>query len=301
MAKHANTSLYAPGYWPSWLGVALFWLIGQLPWGLLLALGRGLGWLAWYLLRRRRRVAETNIRLCFPELDATRQQALAQASVVSAGEALTEMAGSYFNRRIQLSKRLEIVGREKVDAVLASGQGIILLGMHFNSIDVCSRLLGGFLEFNAVYRPNDNQVMDAVINRGRGHNIHNIPREDLKQMVRRLRAGEVVWYAPDQDYGTAHAVFVPFFGQPAATITATARLAQMGRAKVISCANYRLRGGRYQIVFGDPLEGFPSGDETADAARINRVIEAAVREHPEQYLWVHRRFKHQPDGKKLYR
>lgn len=298
MAKHTDKPLYAPSFWPTWLGVSVFWLLGQLPWNLLLALGRGTGHLAWFLLKRRRHIAETNIRLCFPELSRERQQALARANIVSTGEALLEMAGSYFNRRVNLGKRLEIIGRERVDAVLAQGQGVILLGMHFNSIDVGSRLLGEVMDFNAVYRPNDNPVMDWVINHGRGQNIHNIPRHDLRQMVRRLKKGEVVWYAPDQDYGTEHAAFVPFFGQPAATITTTSRLARMGNARVIPCAHYRFKGGRYQIIFGEPLDNFPSDDEVADTARINRTIEAAVREHPEQYLWVHRRFKHQPDGRK---
>ena len=125
--------------------------------------------------------------------------------------------------------------------------------------------------------------------------------DDIRQTVRLLRQGEVVWYAPDQDYGTAHAVFVPFFGIPAATITATSRIAKMGKAAVIPCAHYRLPGGRYEIEFGAPLDGFPSGDEEADTARINQTIEHYVRKHPEQYLWVHKRFKHQPPGQaKLY-
>ena len=298
MAKHTGKPLYAPSLWPSWLGVGVFWLIGQLPWNWLLALGRGIGHAGWHLLKRRRHIAETNIRLCFPELSPERQQALAKASVVSTGEALLEMAGTYFNQRIDLGKRLDVVGREPIDAALAQGKGVILLGMHFNSIDVGSRLLGKLLDFNAVYRPNDNPVMDWLINRGRGRNIHNIPRTDLRQMVRCLRQGEVVWYAPDQDYGTDLAAFVPFFGQTACTITTTSRLARMGKAIVVPCAHYRFKGGYYRIEFGAPLDGFPSDDEVADTARINRTIEAAVREHPEQYLWVHRRFKHQPDGRK---
>jgi KDO2-lipid IV(A) lauroyltransferase len=290
--------LYAPSLWPSWVAVGVFWLIGQLPWNWLLTLGRGLGHLSWHLARRRRHIAETNIRLCFPELSADKQQALAKASIISTGESLLEMAGLYFNQRIDLGKRLDIVGREYLDAALARGQGVILLGMHFNDINAGIRLLGQVMYFNGVYRPNDNPVMDWVICHGRGKYMHNIPREDIRQTVRCLKKGEVVWYAPDQDYGRAHAVYVPFFGQTAATITTTSRLAKMGNAVVIPCANYRLKGGRYQIVLGEPLADFPSGDDVADTTLINKTIEAAVREHPEQYLWVHRRFKHQPDGRK---
>jgi len=178
----------------------------------------------------------------------------------------------------------------------------MLLGMHFNSIDVGSRLLGKFFRFSVVYRPNDNPLLDHLITKGRGTWVnHSVDRNDIRQTVRLLRQGEVVWYAPDQDYGTAHAVFVPFFGVPAATITATSRIARMGKAKVIPCAHYRLPGGRYEIEFGAPLEDFPCGDDEADTARINRTIESYVRKHPEQYLWVHKRFKHWPKGRSPYK
>ncbi|KZX66073.1 MULTISPECIES: LpxL/LpxP family Kdo(2)-lipid IV(A) lauroyl/palmitoleoyl acyltransferase [unclassified Alcanivorax] len=303
MGKRTNrpTRLSDPRLYPSWIGVGLFWLVGQLPWNFLLATGRGLGHLAWRLAKRRSHIARTNIRLCFPELTPEEQENLARRSVISTGEAILEMAGSFSNHRIDLDKRLVIKGMEHIEQARAEGKGVLLLGMHFNSIDVGSRLLGYLMDFYAVYRPNDNRVIDRLINQGRGNYLKgNVPRSDIRQMIRLLRNGEVLWYAPDQDYGIAHAVFVPFFGIPAATITATSRIARMGKARVIPTAHYRLPGGRYQIEFGPPLENFPSGDDEADTARINQTIEHYVRKHPEQYLWVHKRFKHQPDGKSFY-
>ena len=299
MGKRTNrpTRLSDPRLYPSWIGVGLFWLVGQLPWNFLLATGRGLGHLAWRLAKRRSHIARTNIRLCFPELTPEEQENLARRSVISTGEAILEMAGSFSNHRIDLDKRLVIKGMEHIERARADGKGVLLLGMHFNSLDVGSRLLGYLMDFYAVYRPNDNLVIDRLINQGRGNYLKgNVPRSDIRQMIRLLRNGEVLWYAPDQDYGIAHAVFVPFFGIPAATITATSRIARMGKARVIPTAHYRLPGGRYQIEFGPPLENFPSGDDEADTARINRTIEHYVRKHPEQYLWVHKRFKHQPAG-----
>ena len=304
MGKRTNrpTRLSDPRLYPSWIGVGLFWLVGQLPWNFLLATGRGLGHLAWRLAKRRSHIARTNIRLCFPELTPEEQENLARRSVISTGEAILEMAGSFSNHRIDLDKRLVIKGMEHIEQARADGKGVLLLGMHFNSIDVGSRLLGYLMDFYAVYRPNDNLVIDRLINQGRGNYLKgNVPRSDIRQMIRLLRNGEVLWYAPDQDYGIAHAVFVPFFGIPAATITATSRIARMGKARVIPTAHYRLPGGRYQIEFGPPLENFPSGDDEADTARINQTIEHYVRKHPEQYLWVHKRFKHQPDGAHIYR
>ncbi len=299
MGKRTNrpTRLEDPRLYPSWIGAGLFWLIGQLPWNMLLATGRGLGHLAWYLAKGRRHVIETNIRLCYPELSPQEQNALSHRCMISTGEAILEMAGSYNNHRIDLNKRLTVTGMEHIQACLDKGQGVLMLGMHFNSLDSCSRMLGTLLDIHAVYRPNDNPVINRVIDKGRCHYIENtVDRKDIRQIMRLLRKGAVIWYAPDQDYGTDHAVFAPFFGVPAATITATSRLARMGKAAVVPCAHYRLPGGRYEIEFGPALEDFPSGDDDADTARINQTIEHYVRKCPEQYLWVHKRFKHQPPG-----
>lgn len=300
--KQRPTRLSDPRLIPSWIGVGLFWLIGQLPWSILLATGRGLGRLAWHLAKSRRHIATTNIRLCFPELSEAEQQNLAHRCIISTGEAILEMAGSFSNHRIKLDKRLTIKGMEHIKKAQADGKGVLLLGMHFNSLDVGSRLLGYVHDLHAVYRPNDNPVIDRLINQGRLNYVKSIvDRADIRQMIRLLKRGEVLWYAPDQDYGIKHAVFVPFFGIPAATITATSRIARMSKAAVIPCAHYRLPGGRYEIEFGPALDHFPCGDDEQDTARINKTIEHYVRKCPEQYLWVHKRFKHQPNGAKLYR
>lgn len=296
------THIQDPRLWPTRVGLALFWLIGQLPWDLLLATGRLVGRAAWWLAGRRRRIALINLEQCFPELSKKERENLARKVMISTGEALLEMAGSFHNQRIDLNERLTVIGMEHLEAARAKGQGVLLLGMHFNSIDVGSRLLGNICRFSAVYRPNDNPLLDRLITVGRGDWLrHSVDRNNIRQMVRLLRQGEVLWYAPDQDYGTQHAVFVPFFGVPAATITATSRLAKMGKCQVIPCAHYRLPGGRYEIEFGEPLSDFPGSNDETDTARINQVIEHYVRKHPEQYLWVHKRFKHQPDGRPFYR
>lgn len=299
MGKRRNrpTHLADPRLLPSWLAAGLLWLIAQLPWNGLLAVGRGVGRLAWRLGGKRRHIAETNIRLCFPELSQAEQDALSKKNLISTGEGILEMAGSYNHHRTNLNERLTITGLEHVRACQEKGQGILLLGMHFNSLEAGSRMLGTLLDIHAVYRPNDNPVIDRLIDRGRRRYIKDtIDRKDIRQIVRVLRKGEIVWYAPDQDYGTAHAIYAPFFGIPAATITATNRIARMGRAAVIPCFHYRLPGGRYNIELGPALKDFPSGNDEADTARINRTVEHYVRQCPEQYLWVHKRFKHQPDG-----
>ena len=303
----SNAYLAHPRYWGSWLLVALIWLVGQLPWNMLLALGRGLGALVWRVGGTRRDIAVTNIRLCFPSLSEPEQRALARQTIISTGEAMLEIAGAYANRRVDLHARLEFEGLEHLHAAQQEGKGVLLVGMHLNTIDVGSRLIPAYTEFCSVYRPNNNPVLEHMISRGRGGSGAGatvkayIDRKDVRGMIRALKRGDTVWYAPDQDYGLQNAVFAPFFGVPAATITATSRLAKMTGARVLTISHFRLPGGRYRISVGEPLNDFPSGDELADTTRINALIEAEVRKAPEQYLWVHRRFKHQPDGSNPYK
>lgn len=300
MNKMSRDSLYHPVWWPTWLGVGLFWLLGQLPWNCLLAIGRTIGRLFWLIGGSRKHTALTNIQLCFPHLSQKEQYALARKTILSTGEGLTEMAGTFSNKRIDLGKRLEIIGRENIEAPLSEGKGVLLLGMHFNTIDVGSRLLGKVRPFSVVYRPNNNPVFDQVIKKSRGDVEHYIERNDIRGLVKHLKKGKAVWYAPDQDYGTQHAVYAPFFGVPAATITATARIARMSKAVVVPIAHYRLAKGHYRIEIGPALTDFPTRDDLVDATKVNQTIEHYVNKAPEQYLWVHRRFKHQADGKNFY-
>lgn len=301
MAKQSRSaSLSHPTWWPTWLGVSFFWLLGQLPWNWLLAIGRTIGRLVWLTGGSRKHIALTNIKLCFPHLSEKEQLALAKKVILSTGEALTETAGTFSNKRIDLGKRLEIVGHENLETHMREGKGVLLLGMHFNTIDVGSRLLGKVRPFSVVYRPNNNPVIDHVIKGSRSEVEHYIERDDIRGLVKHLKDGRAVWYAPDQDYGTKHAVYAPFFGVPAATITATSRIARMSKAVVIPIAHYRLPGGRYRIEIGEALTDFPTRDDLADATKVNQTIEHYVKKMPEQYLWVHRRFKHQADGKNLY-
>lgn len=302
--RKRTAPLYHPVWWPTWVLVGLVWLLGQLPWGLLLVLGRGLGWLAWRLRTERRRVVETNLALCFPDMPEAERAALTRATLLSTGEAMTEIAGAYTSLHFNARARLELQGFEHVEAARASGRGILLVGMHFNTIDIGARLLGegAGVRFSVVYRPNDNAVLDWLIRHGRSqYTEHYFDRSDMRGVVRHLRNGGMCWYAPDQDYGTQQAVFAPFFGVPASTITGTARIARMSRATVIPISHYRLPGGHYRITFDPPLADFPSGDDVADATRVNQAVETAVLRAPEQYLWVHRRFKHQADGRRIYR
>lgn len=303
MARHKTRrkrrpTRYSPRVWGSWLIVAAAWLAARLPLTWLMSLGRGVGVMAYHLARSRRHITEVNLALCFPEFEPQHRRAMARAAFVHAGVSLAEMIMVWLNPRRPLQQRFSIEGLEHVQAARAAGRGVILLAGHFSCIDVASAPVTAAMPLDVIYRENKNPVWEWLQVYGRRHYFEAvIEREDTRTMLRRLKAGHTIWYAADQDYGPRHSVFAPFFGVEAATITATARLARFNRSPVLLITQYRnLDSLTWEVQFHQPLEDFPSGDDVADATRVNRVIEAAIRVHPEQYLWAHRRFKTRPPG-----
>jgi KDO2-lipid IV(A) lauroyltransferase len=292
-----HRKLHAPRYWPLWLGIGCLWLIARFPHPWQLAIGRGLGWLLFALARRRRHYATVNIALCFPELPPETQRRLVRDSFLSYGMSVIETGTAWLRGVAHLAERTEVVGAEHVRAALARGRGAVIVGAHFSTLDIAGALVAPHVRMDVIYRPSRNLLFDSLIRRGRSRYFGEvIDKKNTLQIARRLRSNHAVWYAADQDYGRRHSVFAPFFGIPAATIAGPSRLARLHGSPVIFCSHFRLDGGaRYRINFSPILENFPGSDEAADAARINTLIEAAVREHPEQYLWLHRRFKTRPD------
>ncbi len=294
--------LFHPRYWLTWFGFGFWWLMTLLPYRMQMAMGRGLGRLLWHLAGSRRRTALRNLELCFPELSRQQRLAMARENFKSTAMALFETGIAWFWPRHRLRSLCKSVeGIEHLESASQSNQGVVLLAMHFTHLDLGAKLVCLHHSIDGLYRPHNNPVYDLIQRRGRerfsGGGIA-IAREDMRQMVRRLRQGRAVWYAPDQDYGPRRPhVFVPFLGIPAATITATSQLMRMGRAVVIPFTHIRRSDGTgYDVKVYPPLTELPSGDEKADAERINQFIEERVRACPEQYMWVHRRFKTRPEG-----
>ena len=276
--------------------MAAGWLIGRLPLSVLFPLGKHLGGMAFGLARRRRRITETNLRLCFPELDWMERTALARRVFESVALGVLELCVAWLNPRRDLRGRMSISGAEHFRAAMAQGRGVVLLGAHFASLDIVSRALADLGGIDVMYRHNKNPVLEWLQLRGRRHYHRGvIERGDARAVVRALKSGRAVWYAADQDYGAKHSVFAPFFGREAATITATARFAALNQSPVLLISQFRdYEARRWNITFGAPLEGLPTGDDRADAITINRRLEREIRKHPEQYLWLHRRFKTRP-------
>ncbi len=219
--------------------------------------------------------------------------------------ALLEMAMSWWWPRQRLARLAHIEGIEHLQAAQRDGQGVILMALHFTTLEIGAALLGQRHTIDGMYRQHKNPVFDFIQRRGRErHNLDAtaIEREDVRAMLKVLRAGRAIWYAPDQDYGAKQSLFVPLFGIPAATVTATTKFARLGRARVLPFTQERLANGSgYRLVVHPPLADFPGESEEADCLRINRWVERCVSQLPEQYLWAHRRFKTRPPGEpKLY-
>jgi KDO2-lipid IV(A) lauroyltransferase len=267
---------------------------------LLLRIGRLVGLALYRASPGRREIARINLRLCFPQMGDTEREALLRANFESLGIAVCETAMAFFWSDRRLAPLSHIEGLEHLQGALARGKGVILLTCHMTHLEVSGHLLAMHEKISLMYREHKNPLMDQVIRESRAARAHDtVERNDVRAMIRELRKGHAVWYAPDQNYGgTKQVVFVPFFGVPALTVTTTARLAQMTGAAVVPFFPVRLEDGSgYRIRLLPALADFPGENEAADALRINRLVEQVVLEAPAQYLWVHRRFKSGPDGR----
>lgn len=292
-----HRSFLKPRFWPTWLALGFFWVIAQLPVPVNQAIGRFLGFLLYHLAKSRRRYAEINIALCFPELDEAARARMVRGVITSCGLSISETAMGLWGQPDKMRNRYSITGLEHIQNAQAAGKGVLLCGSHLTTIDISGRIMAYHVVADVLYRPDPNPLMSYAIASARSRvNDNAIHRNDTRQLIKNLRAGHIVWYAPDQDYGPNHSVFAPFFGVPAATVIATSRIAKMSGCAVIPFFCFREPHGRYRIEIQPALDNFPSGDDLADATRINKIIEDAIRQAPDQYLWVHRRFKTRPEG-----
>jgi KDO2-lipid IV(A) lauroyltransferase len=291
-------NLYHPRYWPSWMGVGALRLLAALPYRLQLRLGRWAGLLLRAMHTKRRATVTTNLALCFPELSGQERAALAGRCFESLGMALGETATAWWVPDPRLRCACRIIGLEHIRAALGKGRGVLLCSAHLHTAELAGRFMAFEQAVTIVFRPQNDRVIEATAHRRRALYYANmIHYRDMRGIVKALKRNEVVWYAPDIDAGTKRSSFAPFFGLPAASLTATARLARLTGAPVVPCFYFRRADGpAYDILVDPALADYPTEDLAADTARINRLIEAAVRRCPEQYLWQHRRFKTRPPG-----
>jgi Kdo2-lipid IVA lauroyltransferase/acyltransferase len=294
----SKTSGFLPRYWGLWAGIGLLWLLVRLPHITQVRLGRRFGQILHHLARERRRITETNIALCFPEQTAAEQRQLVRAAFESFGISVMETGTAWLRGVEHLEARCEVHGLEHVEQARADGRGVLLVGAHFSTLDLAVALAARFMDLDVVHRRSPDPVLGRLLQRWRErHYGRAYSKTQTRAIVRALQAGRVVWYAQDQNFGRRHAIFAPFFGVQAASIRGASRLAAMSGARTVFYSHFRLDGGRrYRLDFSPPLEDFPGSDEKTDATRINQLIETALHDYPEQYLWLHRRFKTRPEG-----
>ncbi len=227
-----------------------------------------------------------------PSLSPEDQADLVDRHCQSLGIALCETANTWWSSDARVHKLAEVQGLDHLTAALAKGRGAIMIGGHFTTIEIATRILGTVVPLNVVYRPTKNALLSHTMYTSFSRHGKPIAHDDIRTMIRALKKNEAVWYAPDQSYRNKGAAMVKFFGIPAATTTATSRLARISGAAVLTYFPERLPGNAgYRVVIGPALEDFPGADAICDVERFNGLLEAQIRRVPEQYLWVHRRFK----------
>ena len=292
----------APKYWLTWLGLGILRLSTLLPYAWILRLGRGLGWLVFYLLPERRRITRTNIGLAFPELDEKAQRKLVRQVFCFATQAVFESALAWWSSEQRLKSLVRIEGLEHIDAALEKGKGVILLGGHYTTLEMGGRLIALYTKGYGTYKRAHNPLFEAVMAGNRQRYFAGLIRSiDMRSILRSLRDNKVIWYAPDQDFGIQNSVFAPFMGVPTATLTITARLAGRSGSSVLPFYSEQLDNNKgYLLRIAAPLENYPSNHDIADATAVNQAIENQVRRAPAQYLWGHRRFKTRPHGEPLF-
>ncbi|WP_314918735.1 lipid A biosynthesis lauroyl acyltransferase [Pseudomonas helleri] len=300
-----RAAFFHPRFWLLWSGLGVLWLVVQLPYKVQLRIGRFLGACMFRVAGERRRIAARNLELCFPEKNAAERERLLKENFASTGIAFFEMAMSWWWAKPRLAKLAHVEGLEHLLQAQRNGKGVILMAFHFTTLEIGAALLGQQHTIDGMYREHKNPLFDFIQRRGRErHNLDSlaVERDDVRGMLKLLRAGRAIWYAPDQDYGAKQSIFVPLFGIEAATVTATSKFAKLGKALVVPFTQQRLADGSgYKLVIHPPLSDFPGESDEADCLRINQWVERAIRECPEQYLWAHRRFKTRPPGEpKLY-
>lgn len=291
-----------PLYWPIWLLICPLWLITHLPYKTQLRWGKGLGKLLYCFPSKIRSTTEINIKLCFPELSAEKQKKLIKRNFENLGIGLLETAMAWWLPDNKLEPMLHIQGLEHGQKALARGKGVILLSPHFACLEMIGRLIAMKHRFTAMYRPHKKHFINFLLESFRSkQRVTYIPRNRMRTLTTALQNNEPVWYAYDIDGGKKRSVFAPFFGIQTASLTALSRLAQLTGAAIIPIQFFRRDDhSGYEIILSPALETVPSENPVADATRLNKCLEEAIRRKPEQYIWQYKRFKTRPDGEKRF-
>jgi KDO2-lipid IV(A) lauroyltransferase len=289
---------YAPKNWPIFLVAGLLRLLSKLPYRLILSIGQILGTLVANINSKNRRILLRNLELCFPEKTDDERLSLAKSCLVSHTLAALETAMAWWSPVKRLKKLLRVTGREHLDAALKTGRGVMLIAGHFTGLELQGRMVSLLVDYSSTAKHLRYPVPDYLVNRARrGYLKTTLFPEDLKKVHHDLKAGDIIGFLLDQDYGARGSVFAPFFNIPTATTTTLARIAKSTNSIAIPTFLFRLPNAQgYELVFLPPFENYPSEDALEDATQFNRILETYVKKYPEQYGWTYKRFSTRPEG-----
>lgn len=279
----------------------LGYAITALPYRLQLKIGAILGVIAYFLMGKRRRIAMQNLAHCFPTQTESERKKLCFKNFQNLGMGMMEGLMSWFMSEARIHKIPYIwTGKENYEAAIATGKGIIALSSHMMCVEMIGRIFGKYIPAYLVHKQSRDPVIEAIISKGRLRSAKGLLKHsNMKAMISSLRQGKLMWFAPDQDFGRPRSVFASFCGQPAATIVATSLLAKMGNAVIVPMFFRRTKQG-YELKCYPMWENFPTNNDYKDAKRYNDLLTEFVKENPEQYLWIHRRFKTTESGQNIY-
>ncbi|MFV0548148.1 MAG: Kdo(2)-lipid IV(A) acyltransferase [Limnobaculum xujianqingii] len=292
-------SYLMPKYWLTWFGLITLYLLVQLPYPVIHFIGTRTGHLSMRFLKRRKHIARRNLELCFPNLSLDDREKLLVENFESLGMGLLETGMAWFWSDNRIKKWCKVDNIEIMSRIRVDGKGVLLVGVHFLTLELGGRIYGMYNPGVGVYRPHNNKLMDWVQCKGRSRsNKYYIDRHDIKGMIRELRKGEILWYAPDHDYGPRNSVFAPFFAVPqAATTIGTSILMRQANPVILPFTPKRhIDGSGYTVIVTEPPTGFPMDNSTEAAKFMNKVVEKEILKAPELYMWLHRRFKTRPAG-----
>lgn len=284
------------------LAIGALWLLHWLPLPMLAAIGRGLGAVLYRIAHHRRAVVRVNLELCFPELGKAERERLTREHFKVLARSMLERGVLWWGSRERLERLVRVDNEHILHRLLAEGRPVILLSPHFVGLDAGGTAITSRFDIVSIYARQSDPLFDHWLHHGRsrfGDQLLLARDAGPRATVRAMKSGRPFYYLPDMNFRTRDVVFVPFFGVPAATITGLPRLAKLAGAVVVPCPTRMLPGGQgYVVEIGEPWQDYPSGDVEADVARMNEWIESVVLTMPEQYYWVHRRFKKRPQGEK---
>lgn len=287
-----------PKYWLVWFGLLIMWCLCQLPFSIASRISGGIGSLLYYLVPSRRRITMINLEACFPDKNPEELTTIAKDNFRHLGYLLVEAGFSWWRSEKTINKLFHLSGTEHLDRALEAGNGVIMLTGHMTSLELGGQALAMRYPTHVMYKRSRNILTEVIIRRGRQRFTENIfLHSSIRNILKALKKNEAVWYAPDQDFGPQRSVFADFFGIPTATIPTTGNLVKKTGAAVVPFYPIRLPNHQgLEIRVLPALEGLDGEDNVKDAGAINASIEAAVTENPEQYMWLHRRFKTRPPG-----